>query len=202
MTPDTSAEPQKLPLLLRFGVPPRYLPAKPEDFPKQSFGVGDAGLFVTGPQGTGKTHFAVAAIRAFLQAEAAADGPSGKAWEIREYEAKAARFAVVPELLMDIRRAFKPNSTTGEEEIIAAYQRPRLLVLDDFGAEKQSDYTLQTLYVLVNWRLNHLLPTIVTSNLSLSEVAAFDPRLASRLASFRQVKLDGKDRRIGKGASA
>jgi DNA replication protein DnaC len=46
-----------------------------------------------------------------------------------------------------------------------------------------TDWVRDTMYMLVNYRLNHLKPTVITSNLLLGEIAeTYHARLASRLA--------------------
>jgi len=69
-------------------------------------------------------------------------------------------------------------------------------VLDDLGAEKTSDWTGQSIYTLISRRINDCKPTIVTSNLSLSEIDAVDPRRASRLGGMVYYKMTGHDRRL------
>jgi len=75
-----------------------------------------------------------------------------------------------------------------------------LLVLDDLGAEKVSDFVLQTLYDLLDRRYGECLETIITSNLSLDQLTvhygSHGDRLASRIAGMGPaLVLKGKDRR-------
>lgn len=75
---------------------------------------------------------------------------------------------------------------------------PQILILDDVGSEKVSDWTIETLYHLINDRYENNKPTIITSNLSLKELAEkVGDRIPSRIAEMCEViKIEGKDRRI------
>jgi DNA replication protein DnaC len=70
------------------------------------------------------------------------------------------------------------------------------LVLDDVGAGSLSDHERRSTLHLLDRRINHLRPTIITSNLTVDEIGrAMDERIASRLNSFTAVALTGRDRR-------
>ena len=113
-------------------------------------------LILLGEPGSGKTHLA-AAIGNHLTAQG-----------------KAVVFAVVPDLLDTLR----PGRDGVYHNLLMAYQTAPLLILDDLGVEKGSDWTGEKLYQIVNYRYNHLLPLVVTSNEMPQDV---DPRLRSRL---------------------
>ena len=81
-------------------------------------------------------------------------------------------------------------------------------MLDDIGKTKASDFVYEELYGLINYRLEHGLTTIFTSNHPLSVTAlkvSPDPdnlgAMVSRLASGAVVEVKGRDRRVlnGKG---
>lgn len=124
----------------------------------------DTICFLTGKPGTGKTHLAAATIRRYIDA--------GK---------KGGLFIVTGEFLQAIKRGF---STGGADGVVRQAKEATLLVLDDVGSEMATDWVRDTLYTLVNYRMNHLKPTLVTSNLMPSEIAeTYHARLASRLVS-------------------
>lgn len=145
------------------------------------------GLFAYGGAGVGKTHLASALMAGTLQDVVAQNARQAYV---------SALWTTVPQLLCDLRDTFGDNSKTNEKQVIEKHAKPELLVLDDLGAEKVSDWTGQSLYLLISQRLNDMKQTIITSNLSLAEIDAHDPRLASRLAGMKQLKMTGKDRRI------
>ena len=73
----------------------------------------------------------------------------------------------------------------------------RGIILDDLGLGKRSDFIPDIIYLIIDERISRNKPTIVTSNLSIAEIAEqIDDRLASRLASFEIIELKGKDRRL------
>ena len=77
-------------------------------------------------------------------------------------------FASVPDLLMDIRDSFGTGRTA---EILRSVQRAPCLVLDDLGAERMSEWVGEQVFAILNYRSNHELQTIITSNYGLTVLA-------------------------------
>jgi DNA replication protein DnaC len=103
------------------------------------------------------------------------------------------RFWPVIDLLERYRQAYQSEETL--EKIDTELRRVPLLVLDDLGAEKGTDWTRERLYSLINARYNDLAPTLVTTNI---DPGLFDERIASRLLDKKTgavVTFVGKDRR-------
>ena len=72
----------------------------------------------------------------------------------------------------------------------------KLLILDDIGAERPSEYVCERLYDLINHRYTNMLATIYTSNLTPFELGdRLGSRIESRVRSAEQIKLVGADRR-------
>jgi DNA replication protein DnaC len=173
-------------LLERAGVPKRYLQCtmknyrgkKPDDRPG----------FITGPPGVGKTHLAVALLRD----------------QIIEEGREAGRFMRTVDLLKEIRNSFQEKSAETELSLLKKYGRDvPFLVIDDLGTEKCTDWVEQTLYDLIDRRYVDMLPTVITSNLSLDEIEAHyighGKRLASRICDLGKVfKITGDDKRVVK----
>jgi DNA replication protein DnaC len=107
---------------------------------------GVASVYLYGKCGSGKTHLAVATLR---EMHLAGDGFLPRCY-----------FKSVPELLCDIRNSFREESEENEKRIIEKYSGYEVLVLDDLGAEKSSEFSIATLYLIVNSRLNHELATM------------------------------------------
>lgn len=77
-------------------------------------------------------------------------------------------FSCVPDLLMDIRDSFGTGRTA---EILRTVQRTPCLVLDDLGAERMSEWVGEQVFAILNYRSNHELQTIITSNYGLTALA-------------------------------
>ena len=73
-----------------------------------------------------------------------------------------------------------------------------LLLIDDIGSDRTTDYATDVLYEVINYRHDYMLPTFFTSNLSVKELAQkYSDRIASRIAGMCEIiKLEGQDRRI------
>ncbi len=117
-------------------------------------------LVLTGTYGCGKTHLAVAIAQAVLR------------------RGEAALFVVVPDLLDHLRAAFGPSSETSFDERFETVRQSPLLILDDFGAQSATPWAKEKLFQLLNHRYMAHLPTVITTNLRLTEI---EPRLRSRL---------------------
>jgi DNA replication protein DnaC len=76
---------------------------------------------------------------------------------------------VVPNLLDELRRAVK-SEEPGDLANVRRVTEKHLVVLDDLGAERVTDWVQEQLYKLINERYERMLPTVVTSNCSLQEL--------------------------------
>ncbi|MFJ6015378.1 ATP-binding protein [Streptomyces sp. NPDC092952] len=134
-------------------------------------------LLIAGPTGTGKTHQAYGAIRALLAAGV----------RLR-WEAVTAA---------DLYARLRPRSGFDSERELQTLAKCPLLLLDDLGAAKTSEWTEELTYRLINHRYEHLRPTLITTNLPTADLrTALGDRVASRLAEMTErVILDGPDRR-------
>lgn len=134
-------------------------------------------LLILGTTGTGKTHLAYGAVRSLLAAGV----------RLRWTATTAA------DLYADLRP--RPGYD-GERELMDAARCP-LLIVDDLGAARHSEWTEEITMRLINRRYNELLPTVITSNLAPADLREqLGDRIASRLAEMTErVILDGPDRR-------
>ena len=105
------------------------------------------GLMLIGPPGIGKTHIAVAVLRHVVRRT----GARGLYYDTRA-------------LLKDIRSTYNPVTHTAEMDVIRPVMEAELLVLDDLGAERLTDWVEETMSLIVNTRYNERRPTIFTSN--------------------------------------
>lgn len=137
------------------------------------------GLYFYGQPGSGKTHL-MAAIANYLIPK------------------ENVRFITAPELLLQIRKSF--NTTTNEEGLLDQLSRAKLLIIDDLGSEKPTEWVQETLFVLIDRRYTNYLPTLFTSNFSLDQLKdRLGYRIASRIAEMSDVvELKENDYRIRK----
>lgn len=143
-------------------------------------------LLVVGDIGTGKTHQAYGALRRIAET-----GPK--------------RFEMIAITAPDLYGLLRPSgSEKGAEYELKKLAKIPLLLLDDLGTEKISDFTEEATYRLLNERYNECLPLIITTNLLVRAHTAGAPdlvsrlgeRLASRLAQASTViTFDGPDLR-------
>jgi DNA replication protein DnaC len=122
------------------------------------------GLWFHGPHGTFKTSAAVAIAK-----EAERQGYS-------------VGFRTVPELLWRLRSTHDEGSVDSYERLLDKLVQLDLLVLDDFGAERTTEYALEALYAIVNKRLLDKRAILVTTNLEPDDLAdQVGERIVSRL---------------------
>lgn len=174
--------------LYKFGVPKRYLKPK-----SNCNGLNTNGsYYFFGPVGTGKTDKAVSLLKNKILKTL----PVEK-YSMLIFPENFALFVSVPSMLLDIRSSFK-NEMSNESELIKKYISPEILILDDLGAEKSTEWVLQTLYIVINSRYENESQTIITSNLNLDEIKeTLSDKIASRIGAMSDVvEIQGKDRRI------
>ncbi len=105
------------------------------------------GLCLIGPPGIGKTHIAVSVLRRVIVEK----GARGLFYDVRD-------------LLRVIRSTYNPVVRTAEMDVLRPVIGADLLVLDDLGAEKPSEWVEETMNLIVNTRYNERRPTIFTTN--------------------------------------
>jgi DNA replication protein DnaC len=182
---------------------------------------GRPGVLLMGKNGVGKTHLLVATMKAYDRRRsggaverpamvkipsagdllrmpgladddvAGAPAPSLTSDEI----ARSAHVEYWP--LLDLVCELRLEITRGNQEVSRRCRECDLLVLDDFGAERVTDFVLEELERIVDWRYRSMHPTAIATNLKTTQIAAkYGQRALSRwAASCELVTVLGEDRR-------
>jgi len=153
------------------GIPPNYARATldnfqiPQDNPIARTGLGTVlmqvrsfvrefpskerpGLLLAGDTGTGKTHLAVAALKAIID-----KGHQGIFFDYQN-------------LLDRIRSSYDKTSGSSDKETYRSAMDAEVLLLDDLGSHRVTDWVEDTVTSIVTYRCNHRKPLIATTNLS------------------------------------
>ncbi len=168
-------------------IPERYKHVKYEDVPEdirtkfEKMTETRKGFYIHGAVGSGKTHIAFALHTACFK-------------KLNRHS----RFFSTTRLLYEMRKDFDRDGYDKKrlDEELLNYRG--LLILDDIGAEKPTEWVEQTFYLIINERYIDKLPTIFTSNLPIGELAQrIGDRTASRIVEMCDVvDLGDKDRRV------
>lgn len=150
-------------------------------------------LLLLGPTGTGKTYQAYAALRLAVCKPRPVRGVG--------YRADAWKAATHADLLASMRPAGRDHNA---EQVLKDLRDLPLLLIDDLGVAKNSEWVEDITYRLINSRYEHMKPSIFTSNLAIDQLKdALGDRITSRLAeTCVRVALTGADRRRAKTVAA
>jgi DNA replication protein DnaC len=142
------------------------------EFPNES----RPGLLLSGKPGTGKTHLAVAAMRQIVE---------------KGYECL---FCDYQTLLNSIKSGYDPSSNSADKEAYRAALDAEVLVVDDLGAHRVTDWVDDTVTSIITHRCNQRKALIATTNLPIPDAgdAVFE-----RTTLGRPDYVETLDRRIG-----
>jgi DNA replication protein DnaC len=107
------------------------------------------GLIFTGGPGVGKTHLAVSVLRELVTEKEA----RGQYWDFNE-------------LIREIRNSYNPDVRMTELQVLQPVIDTDVLLLDDLGAWKITDWMHDTLFFVLNSRYMNNRVTLITTNYS------------------------------------
>lgn len=119
-------------------------------------------LVFCGDTGTGKTHLAIAIIRAIA-----------KHYAFTLDKPVSCKFTKAAEMLRTIKSTYDRSSKFTESEAISTFVFPDLLVVDEVGVQYGSESEKIILFDIINGRYEALKPTILISNLDADGVREF-----------------------------
>lgn len=140
-----------------------------ETFLREDGSFRETGLVLIGAPGVGKTHLAVAVLKELM----------------RRFTLRGL-FVDFTSLIHEIQSTFDPTSSDSQHRLLEPVMDAELLVLDELGARKPTAWVTDVLYLVMNGRYTRRLPTLFTTNFTLSsgapqEVALDTMPVANRL---------------------
>jgi DNA replication protein DnaC len=131
------------------------------------------GLLITGSVGVGKTHLAVGILLALIQEK----GANALFYDYRE-------------LLKQIQHSYNPQVNSTELDILKPVFEAEVLVLDELGAQKPTDWVWDTVALILNTRYNDKRITIITTNYpDLASGATKEETLGDRITERMRSRL-------------
>ena len=138
------------------------------------------GLVLSGRIGVGKTHLAVGIIKELIQSK----GIHCLFYDYRE-------------LLKEIQNSYNSSTQATELDVLRPVFETEVLVIDELGAIKPSEWVRDTVSVILNSRYNEKRTTIITTNLEYKAEHDAEPGVSNRARAIQAMRDDTLGDRIG-----
>ena len=130
----------------------------------KTFDVNSRNILMRGNTGLGKTHLSLAIAREVIE------------------RGFGVIYCSTPEILSKLEKERFGKSYNNSDDSEEALKECDLLILDDVGSEFHTSFTKNIIYNIINFRISHGKPTIISTNLELEELEVmYSQRLVSRL---------------------
>src|SRR6202007_419723 len=96
------------------------------------------------------------------------------------------------ELLKEIQNSYNPTGQTTELDVLRPVFETDVLVLDELGAVKPTEWVWDTVSLILNTRYNNNRTTIITTNFDDQPAAAVSGSLSPARAAVREETLGGR----------
>jgi DNA replication protein DnaC len=146
----------------------------------EEYPVNKVGLLLVGKAGRGKTHLAVGIVKALIE----------KGVECVFYD--------YADLLKHIQDSYNPTVQTTELDLLRPVFKAEVLVLDDLGSVRPTEWRWDTVRLILNTRYNDSLTTIITTNFADEPAAGVDDPDTHRLSqTFAAARAAARDDTLG-----
>ena len=143
----------------------------------------DTGILLWGEPGVGKSYALCALAKDLIS---------------KGYIVKRVNYEL---LCLQLRDTFKPTAKHSEWDVVEPLINCDKLFIEDIGTtrsidSKESDFSLRTLLVIIDMRMEHCRPTFVSTNKSVENLTkSFDSRIGDRLRTYTIAKMSGESKR-------
>jgi DNA replication protein DnaC len=138
----------------------------------------EKGVYISGNVGTGKTMFILFLVIQYLKNK----------W-CEEIKRPSFIFTTTVSLLSQFKKCISNTSEINESDLFTKYSEVDILILDDFGGERITEWSYGIFYEIIDFRHSNMKKTLFTSNFNLPKLAERlgDDRIPSRIQEMCEI---------------